>query len=154
VDPWHFGKDPDSDPGAGFCHFRQWPSKWQLKIIFLLITLLLFEGTFTSSFKDKKSQRSHKTVGTGRKESRFLLDDRRSGAGAAAGSAVCTKGSRSVTRIHGSRSGRPKTIPATVLVILIRHTGMFDPKVTVYLLQVSSRGQGKWVTFNQARSYI
>jgi hypothetical protein len=25
--------------------------------------LLLFEGTFTSFFKDKKSQRSHKTVG-------------------------------------------------------------------------------------------
>jgi hypothetical protein len=25
--------------------------------------LLLFEGTFTSFFKDKKSKRSHKTVG-------------------------------------------------------------------------------------------
>jgi hypothetical protein len=27
------------------------------------LCLLLFEGTFTSFFKDKKSQRSHKTIG-------------------------------------------------------------------------------------------
>jgi hypothetical protein len=32
------------------------------KKVFLLI-LLLFEGTFTSFFKDKKSKRSRKTVG-------------------------------------------------------------------------------------------
>jgi hypothetical protein len=29
----------------------------------MFICLLLFKGTFTSFFKDKKSKRSHKTVG-------------------------------------------------------------------------------------------
>jgi hypothetical protein len=29
----------------------------------LIFCLFLFEGTFTSFFKDKKSKRSHKTVG-------------------------------------------------------------------------------------------
>ncbi len=42
----------------------------------MFFCLLLFEGTFISFFKDKKSKRSHKTV-----ESKvfltFLLDDRR-----------------------------------------------------------------------------
>jgi hypothetical protein len=35
------------------------------KLIFLkeIFCLLLFEGTFTSFFKDKKPQKSHKTVG-------------------------------------------------------------------------------------------
>jgi hypothetical protein len=43
VDPWHFGTDPDtrirtSDNGSGFgssygsSFFRQWPSRWQLKM--------------------------------------------------------------------------------------------------------------------------
>jgi hypothetical protein len=32
-------------------------------IIFLIFCLLLFEGTFKSFFKDKKSKRNHKTVG-------------------------------------------------------------------------------------------
>jgi hypothetical protein len=39
--------DPDADPGPAF----------------LSVTLLLFEGTLTSFFKDKKSCGSHKTVG-------------------------------------------------------------------------------------------
>ncbi len=57
-----------SNRKSGSCYFRQWPSRRQQKIIFffskfsLLITVL-FEGTFTSFFKDKKSHRSHKTVG-------------------------------------------------------------------------------------------
>ncbi len=42
--------------GSGSCSFRQWRSRYQQ--VFLL-TVLLFEGTFTSVFKDKKS--SHKT---------------------------------------------------------------------------------------------
>ncbi len=67
-DPWHFGvdpdpdsclwlMDPDSDPDpAIFVIDLQDASK---KIIFLhnFFCLLLFEGTFTSFFKDKKSKR-------------------------------------------------------------------------------------------------
>ncbi len=41
------------------CYFSQWHSRHQQKVF----CLLLFEGTFTSFFKDKKSYRSHKTVG-------------------------------------------------------------------------------------------
>ncbi len=73
-DPWNFGVDPDSDPriqaltnGSGFgsCYFRHWPSRCQQKNKFFkkFFCLILFEGTFTSFFKDKKSKRSHKTVG-------------------------------------------------------------------------------------------
>ncbi len=51
--------------GSGFgsrsYYFRHWPSRGQQKTYFLKV--LLFEGTFTSVFKDKKSKRSHKTVG-------------------------------------------------------------------------------------------
>jgi hypothetical protein len=32
-------------------------------ILYKFICLLLFEGTFTSFFKENKSKRSHKTVG-------------------------------------------------------------------------------------------
>jgi hypothetical protein len=43
------------------------------KIIFKkFFSILLFEGTFISFFKDKKSKRSHKTV-----EIKVLLNDRR-----------------------------------------------------------------------------
>jgi hypothetical protein len=55
--------------------------------------LLLFEGTFTSFYKDKKSKRSQKQLLL------FLLDDRRIGSGA---------GSESVPLTYGS--GRPKNI--------------------------------------------
>jgi hypothetical protein len=45
------------DPDAG-------PSRAQQKQIKKKVfCLLLFEGTFTTFFKDKKSKRSHKTVG-------------------------------------------------------------------------------------------
>ncbi len=48
-------------PWFGSCNFRHW---CQQKTIFSkLFCLLLFEGTSTSFFKDKKSWRSHKTVG-------------------------------------------------------------------------------------------
>ncbi len=48
------------------------------KIIFFLsfLSLFLFEGIFTSFFKDKKSTRSHKPVGI-KVCLLFLLDDRR-----------------------------------------------------------------------------
>jgi len=48
---------------SGSCYFHH-SSRRQQKIIFWkLFCLLLFEGTFTSFFKDKKLYRSHKTVG-------------------------------------------------------------------------------------------
>ncbi len=48
--------DPDPDPGPGSCYFRHWPSKCQQKtnFLFYFFCLLLFKGTFTSFFKDKK----------------------------------------------------------------------------------------------------
>ncbi len=49
--------------GSGFgsrsFYFHHWPSRRPQKTN---ICILLFEGTFTSFFKDKKSKRSHKTV--------------------------------------------------------------------------------------------
>jgi hypothetical protein len=58
--------DPDSDPDADpnpsiFIIDLQDANK---KRIFFLkfFCIVLFEGTFTSFFKDKKSKRSHKTV--------------------------------------------------------------------------------------------
>ncbi len=55
-DPCFWLMDPD--PGSGSCYFRHWPTRCQ-QIIFnkKLFCLLLFEGTFTSFFKDKKSKR-------------------------------------------------------------------------------------------------
>jgi hypothetical protein len=64
ADPRTFGTDPDgirgSIPlthrcGTGFCKFRQWPSRCQQKFFSKFFCLVLFEGTFTSFFKDKKS---------------------------------------------------------------------------------------------------
>ncbi len=45
--------------GSGSCYFRHWPSRCQQKTNFLhnFFCLLLFEGTFTSFFEDKKSKR-------------------------------------------------------------------------------------------------
>jgi hypothetical protein len=49
---------PDSDPDPAFFVIDLKDAKKQF------FCLLLFEGTFTSFFKDKKkSKRSHKTVG-------------------------------------------------------------------------------------------
>ncbi len=64
--------------GSGSCYFRHWLSRPQQKPILKenFLCLLLFEGTFTSFFKDKKSKEVTKQY-----ESRFfllvLLDDRR-----------------------------------------------------------------------------
>jgi hypothetical protein len=56
--------------------------------------LLLFEGTFTSFFKDKKSKRSHKTVGI--KDFFYYF-------------CLMIEGSGSVHLTSGSGSRRPKT---------------------------------------------
>jgi hypothetical protein len=60
--PWHFGVDPD--PSADPCLWLMDPDKDPDPAIFPSLTFcwLLFEGTFTSFFKDKKSKRSHKAV--------------------------------------------------------------------------------------------
>jgi hypothetical protein len=70
--------DPDLDPDhAIFVIDLQDANKNQLKK--KIFCLLLFEGTFTLFFKDKKSKRSHKTVG-------IMLDDRRMIEGSGSGS--------------------------------------------------------------------
>jgi hypothetical protein len=78
--------------------------------VFLLITVL-FEGSFTSFFKDKKSKRSHKTVGI-KVFLIFLLDERR----------IRIRAGRPVfiplTNGSGSGSRRPKN-----MWIRIRNTG-------------------------------
>jgi hypothetical protein len=80
-DPCHFGMDPDPDPDL---RIRTSDCRIQIRIwirlrilLFLSVTFkmppknyfyfkcfcsLLFEGTFTSFFMDKNSERSHKTV--------------------------------------------------------------------------------------------
>jgi hypothetical protein len=52
--------DADSEPAIFFIELQDANEKLILKKYFCL---LLFEGTFTSFFKDKKSKRSHKAVG-------------------------------------------------------------------------------------------
>jgi hypothetical protein len=52
--------EPDPDPAIIIIYFEDANKKLFFSMFFCL---LLFEGTFTSFFKDKKSQRSHKTVG-------------------------------------------------------------------------------------------
>ncbi len=49
--------------GAGSCYFWHCPSRWQQKLFFkTFFCWLLFKGTFTSFFKDKKSKKSGKAV--------------------------------------------------------------------------------------------
>jgi hypothetical protein len=106
VDPWHFGKDPyprirTPDLQIPILLFRQWPSRFQQKKIFLRFTAnLFFEGTFTSVIK--KSQKS-KNQGF---SLLFLQDD--------AWIRIRTKIWR------GSESGRSKTL--RILRIRIRNT--------------------------------
>ena len=52
--------DPDADPSIFIIDLQDANKKQIYKKKFSCI--LLFEGTFTSFFKDKKSKRSHKTV--------------------------------------------------------------------------------------------
>jgi hypothetical protein len=52
--------DPDPDPAIFVIDLQEANKK--LILLKKFFCLLLFEGTFTSFFKDKKSKRSHKTV--------------------------------------------------------------------------------------------
>jgi hypothetical protein len=92
--------DPDPDP-AIFVIDLQDPNK-KTNFSKKHFCLLLFEGTFTSFFKDKKFKRSHKTVRI-KVFLTILLDDRRiiEGSGPRSGSTALTNGS-------GSR--RPKNM--------------------------------------------
>jgi hypothetical protein len=79
ADPLHFGVDPDPDPDPRIHASNKWIRIWiririllfssltsrrHQKLIYLkrVFCILLFKGTFTSFFKDKKSKRSHKTL--------------------------------------------------------------------------------------------
>ncbi len=70
MDSWHFGTDPDPRiRTTGFrirsllLFFRGWQDSNKTKFFVLKVfCLLLFEGTFTSVFKYKKSKRSQKIV--------------------------------------------------------------------------------------------
>ncbi len=49
--------------GSESFYFHHWPSRCQKKLIKKkFFCILIFEGTFTSFFKGKKSKKSHKTV--------------------------------------------------------------------------------------------
>jgi hypothetical protein len=65
--------DADPDPAVFIIDLQDANKKQNLK---KFICTLLFEGTFTKFFKEKKSTRSHKTVGS-RIVLLFLLYDRR-----------------------------------------------------------------------------
>jgi hypothetical protein len=54
--------DPDSYPDPAIFSIDLQDAKKKL-IKKKVFCLLLFEGTFTSFFKDKRSQKNHKTVG-------------------------------------------------------------------------------------------
>jgi hypothetical protein len=60
--PLTMDPDPDSDPDPAI--FITDPQETNKKQTFLkkFFCILLFEGTFPSFFKDKKSKRSHKTA--------------------------------------------------------------------------------------------
>ncbi len=74
--------------GSGTCYFRHWPSRGQQKTnLKKFFCLLLFEGTFTSFFKDKNSESSQYEL---RFFLHFLLGYRR--------------------MMEGSGSGRPKNM--------------------------------------------
>ncbi len=110
--------------GSGSCYFRQWLSRSQQQInfCFKFFCLLLFEVTFTSFFKDKKTWRSHKTAGI---KSRSSCDF-----------CLMVEGSGSVTLTNGFGSGRPKNIR-----IQIRNTGF----ITTYVGTVAYEQYLKWL---------
>jgi hypothetical protein len=84
--------DPNAEPE--FVIFVIKLQEANKKLIFSMpfFYLLLSEGTFTSFFKDKKSKRSHKTVGT-KVFLTILLDDTIEGSGSGSGSIPLTSGS-------------------------------------------------------------
>jgi len=55
--------DPDADPDPAIFVSDLYDANKQQIFLKKFFYLLLFEGTFTSFFKDKKSKRSHKALG-------------------------------------------------------------------------------------------
>jgi hypothetical protein len=55
--------DPDLDPDPAIFVINLQDANEKLIFVKKFFCLLLFEGTCTSFFKDKKSKRSHKTAG-------------------------------------------------------------------------------------------
>jgi hypothetical protein len=85
--------DPDSDPNPAIFFIDLQDAK-KIIIFIKVFCLLLFEGSFTSFFKDEKSKRSHKTV----RIVTILLNGRRMIEGSGSGSTALTNGSGSGSR--------------------------------------------------------
>ncbi len=127
ADPWHVGVDPDPI----FVIELQDANK-KLPYFFKFFCLLLFEGTFTSFFKDKKSKRSHKTLKTVRSKVYFSYYF-----------CLVIEGSGSIPLTNRSGSGRPKNIRIRRIRIRIRIRNT-DKKCRYYWIQVHKlqfRGQ-------------
>jgi hypothetical protein len=73
----HPDSDPDSDPDPTIFAIDLLDGIKKLIKKRRVSCSLLFEGTFTSFYKDIKSKRSHKTVGIKVFPTFSLLDDRR-----------------------------------------------------------------------------
>ncbi len=103
--------------GSGSCYFHHWPWDANKKLIYLkkFFFILLFEGTFTSFFKDKKSKRSHKTVKTKVFLTIFCFKIKVSG---------------SIPLISGSGSGRPENM---WIRIRIRNTDCKEESMKICL---------------------
>jgi hypothetical protein len=54
--------DPDADPDPSIFIIDLQDANQKIIFLTKFFCILLFEGTFTSFFKDKKSKRNHKTV--------------------------------------------------------------------------------------------
>jgi hypothetical protein len=91
--------DLDSDPNPAIFVIDLQDANKKLIIKKKFFCFLLFQGTFTSFFNDKKSRKSHKTVGI-KVFLLFLLDDRRMIEGSGSGSG-------SIPLTNRSGSGRP-----------------------------------------------
>jgi hypothetical protein len=101
--------DPDSEPDPAIFVIDLQDNNKKL-ILKKYVCLLLFEGTFTSFFNDKKSKRSHKTVAIKVFLTIFLKME--------------GSGSISLTKGYGSGSRRPKNIRIRIR-IQIRNTGKY-----------------------------
>ncbi len=95
--------------GSGSCYFRHWPSRGHQEstgVVIVFFCLFLFEGTFTSFFKDKKSKKSQNNRNQGFSYYFCLMI---AGSGSGSGSIPLTKGSHSRSPntygSYGSRSG-------------------------------------------------
>jgi hypothetical protein len=71
--------DPDSDPDSAIFIIDLQDDNETLIFLNKFFCILLFEGTFTSFFKDKKPKRSHETEEISYYFLLFLLNGRRSG---------------------------------------------------------------------------